>query len=169
VASNLLVLLAMAGTARATEVGSTRTVGLGVAIGEPTGLVGKLFLSPENAVDAGISFVSAFSRCRSMGEYRFCSGDTTIALHGDYLWQFNLVDETVKLDWHFGAGGRVWLFAANDDANDFMLAARMPFGLNLTFDEPEFLEVFLELSPALLLIPAIGFDVQPCLGVRFYF
>jgi hypothetical protein len=45
----------------------------------------------------------------------------------------------------------------------------MPVGVDLMFRKPDFLEVFLELAPALYLVPGVGLDIEAFLGVRFYF
>ena len=50
-----------------------------------------------------------------------------------------------------------------------LIFARMPVGLDLTFNKPEFLEVFMEVAPALLLVPEIDLELEAFLGVRFYF
>lgn len=154
--------------AEATEVGNARRFGLGFAIGEPTGLVAKWFLSERNALDAGVSFHS-WGRCYSDKRWQNCDGRTHMSFNLDYLWQMNLVRSTVKLDWHIGVGGRVWFFSSDSRYNELALAARMPLGLDLTFQNPEFLEVFFELSPAFYVLPGQGLNIEPVLGVRFYF
>jgi hypothetical protein len=165
----LLAVVLAGAPAGATEVGNARVAGLGFAIGEPTGIVGKYFVGPENAWDAGLSFFSAFGNCRTGNKWESCSGQLNIAVNVDYLWQYNLLDAEVKLDWHFGGGGRIWLFSGDERASNLAAAVRMPLGFDLTFRNPRFVEVFLEFSPALYILPAIGFNPEPAIGVRFYF
>jgi hypothetical protein len=45
----------------------------------------------------------------------------------------------------------------------------MPVGLDLGFRKPSFLEVFLELAPAVYIVPGVYLDLEAFLGVRFYF
>ncbi len=154
--------------ASATEVGRSRDFGLGFAFGSPTSLVGKVFVGGENAIDFGLGFWSYGFRCsRRYDDRRFCDDAAfdVISLNADYLWQYPLVTgAAANLDWHIGAGGRVWV-----GDGGFAAAARMPVGLDLTFRKPSFLEVFLELAPALYVVPGIGLDIEAFLGVRFYF
>ncbi len=159
----------IAAPASATEVGNSRRFGLGFGIGEPTGIVAKGFLNNQNAIDAGVAFRSWWGRCYARDQWERCDGRTHLSFNLDYLWQMNLVRSTVKLDWHIGVGGRMWFFSSDSRYNDLALAARMPLGLDLTFQNPSFLEVFFELSPALYLVPGTDFDIEPVIGVRFYF
>ncbi len=160
-------------TAHATEVGNGRDFGLGFALGRPSSLVGKVFLGGENALDFGLGFSSFGSNCWDRDGDRYCDNRwrfNHITANVDYLWQDEIVRGTgAKLDWHIGVGGRIWLY--EDGYNDGLaLAARMPVGLDLTFPKPDFLEVYLELAPALYVFPSVGLDlVEAQLGVRFYF
>ena len=54
VAASLLAIFAQ--SAEATEVGYNRKFGLGVVIGAPTGLTGKVWIAPTNALDFGLGF-----------------------------------------------------------------------------------------------------------------
>ena len=136
-AAVLLASLAAAGNASATEVGGRRPLGLGFAIGSPTSLVGKYFLNRENAVDFGLAFWRYGHACTDAGPASTCNDFGYVGVVGDYLWQDTLARGTAQLDWHIGAGGRFWV---GDQAYDHRVAlfARMPVGLDLTFDRPNF-------------------------------
>jgi len=149
--------------ASATEVGRGRDFGLGVAIGSPTSIVGKYYLSQENAIDFGLGFWTYGWGC---GRHGYCDGRSfdVITVNADYLWQDEVArGAKVNLDWHIGAGGRFW--AGGGTA----LAARMPVGLDLMFRKPAWLELFVEIAPALYIVPGVGLDLEGFLGVRFYF
>lgn len=151
-------------SAHATEVGRGRDFGLGVAFGNPTSIVGKYFVGPNNAWDFGFGFWTYGWGCNDRG---FCDGRSfdVVTLNVDYLWQEPLVvGSKANLDWHIGAGGRIWV-----GGGDPSVAARMPLGLDLTFRRPSFLEVFLELAPAVYVVPGLHLDLEAFLGVRFYF
>ena len=145
----LAILAAVPQAAQATEVGTSRAFGLGVQLFDPTALIGKAFLDRNDAIDFGIGFWG---------------------FHVDYLYEENIVDTVVRLDWHVGAGGRMayWHHAnyANRDVGFF---ARVPIGLDLAFRRPRWLEVYLEIAPGLWLYPPVDFDVDVGLGVRAYF
>jgi hypothetical protein len=164
----LVVLLRESSFAQATEVGRGRDFGLGLGFGSPSGIVGKVFAGPTEALDFGVSFRNYGYGC---GRRHGCGNDH-LSVHADYLWQENLLMQgNVVLDWHIGAGARVWFFDYNDnnDDNDLAVAARMPVGIDLMFRRPSFLEVFFEIAPSLWVIPFQDVDIESTLGVRFYF
>ncbi len=149
--------------AEATEVGQGRDFGIGVAIGSPTSIVGKVFVGGGNALDFGFGFWSY--GCNDGDGYCGDGDLDVVTLNADYLWQDAIVGGSkANLDWHIGVGGRVWI-----GGGDPAIAARMPVGLDLTFRKPAFLEVFLEIAPAVYVVPGLDVDIEAFLGVRFYF
>ena len=168
--ATLGLALGLTGVARATEVGLRRPLGLGFAIGSPTSIVGKYFLNSENALDFGLSFWRYRNGCYDRNGQLYCDTFGRMGIGGDYLWQEPLALGTAKLDWHIGAGARLWVF---DDYYNHgtALEARMPIGLDLTFARPPFLEVFVEAAPAIYLVPFYdsGLDFEALIGARFYF
>lgn len=161
----------LVGAAQAdTQVAQGRDAGIGFSVGDPTGIVGKLYVGPENAIDAGISFYSVWGgHCRDRDEFRGCSGHQQISINADYLWQYNLLSGTARLDWHIGPGARVWLWSGSENADNLALAARMPVGLDFMPAKPDMLEVYLEFVPSFYVAPFAGFYLGAALGVRFYF
>ena len=159
------LLAAIGGKADATEVGYGRKFGLGIVIGDPTGLTAKLWIAPTNALDFGLGFwgYGVNNRCFDNGtcpRYGYNNGTFNM----DYLWQSNIVRGQAQLDWHIGAGGRLWV-----GGGDASVAARMPVGLDLTFRKPSFLEVFLEIAPVFYFAPGTFLAMEGGLGVRGYF
>ena len=174
-----IICIGFARASGATEVGNQRTFGLGFALGSPSSLVGKVFVGAGRAIDFGVSFAGygyGYSRggCWDGRKYVNCRGDyDQLGLHADYLWQENLVHGQVTLDWHIGAGARMWILDQRNYADDgdgtVALAARMPVGLDLMFHKPSFLELFFEIAPSIYIIPGTNFDIEAALGARFYF
>lgn len=155
--------------AQATEVGKSKTFGIGFAVGDPMSFVGKIFINENNAVDFGVGFFRLWSGCRTEDGARICGGFGSVTFNADYLWQFKIVEgRSAKLDWHIGAGGRIWL-ADSDRNQDLSIAGRMPVGIDLTFARPDFIEVYLEVAPAMYVFPTFGVGPEGNLGVRFYF
>lgn len=139
-----LILLAAPGGLRAQKAGD---VGVGVILGDPTGLSGKYWLDDRNALDAGLGF----------------SGD--FALHADYLrhiWDLWPQPVKGKLPAYLGLGARL---EASDDPE---------FGIRAVGGTAYWLprhpiEVFLEIAPVFRLAPSadVGFDAG--IGLRYYF
>jgi hypothetical protein len=130
--------------------------GLGVIIGDPTGISGKDYLNKERAVDGALGW--------SSGGFH---------LHGDYLIHkpnvFQIDRYPVNL--YYGLGARFISWKDNrphheDDKSSF--GPRAPVGLNLNFNDPA-IEVFVELALVLEVIPSTDADVDFGIGGRFYF
>jgi hypothetical protein len=171
VAASLLAIFAQ--SAQATEVGYNRKFGLGVVIGAPTGLTGKVWVAPTNALDFGLGFYGYgfANRCFTDNNGNvICErgGYNWATVNMDYLWQSNIVRGQAQLDWHVGAGGRLtWIGNCNGDCA--RIGARGAIGLDLMFNNPSFLEVFFEIAPVFVLVPGLWLDIEGGLGVRFYF
>jgi hypothetical protein len=165
--------LGSARPAQATEVGTSRTFGLGLEFGDPFAIVGKLFIGGGNALDFGIGFGGyGYARCRDVDGRHYYCGDRfghDISFHGDYLWQDGLVhDSNFKLDWHIGVGARI-IFESAFDRAYVDLIARVPIGLDATFTKLRRLEVFAEFAPGLVIVPPLWFDLDLGIGFRIYF
>jgi hypothetical protein len=138
--------------------------GLGLMVGEPTGLSAKAFLADSHAVDAALSWSFV---------------DDALYVHADYLLHFpglfgRGMPGAPRHQWlpYVGIGGKVLL---RDDRqhpkgeeNRNRLGARVPFGL--AWHPPRVpIDVFLEVVPSLVLLPETDFDLDAGLGVRYYF
>lgn len=143
------------GTSHAQSSGSSaqpsKHIGIGIIVGEPTGVDLKWFLSEDNAVE----FAAAWS----------LSGNNNLHLQGEYLFHnYGLITvEKGKLPLFFGVGGRL-IFRENQDN---ILGIRIPVGLAYEFDAP--FDVFVELVPILDLTPDTDFDLEAAIGGRFWF
>ncbi|MDZ4084630.1 MAG: hypothetical protein U1E10_16935 [Bdellovibrionales bacterium] len=135
--------------------------GLGIVIGDPTGLSANYMLSAERSVDAAVAW--------SFGRY------PGFEIHADYLWHrpnlFRI--EQVSFDWHYGIGGRLISTderdASNRPVNDrTYFGPRIPIGISTDFNKSTF-ELFSELALVMNLIPATNFDFDFGVGVRVYF
>jgi hypothetical protein len=164
----IVLALLGAGRAQATEVGGSRTFGLGFQFPAPTAIIGKLFIGHGNALDFGVGFGAPdYYHCRP--HYDCGAYGHYISIHGDYLWQDNLVRQgNLKLDWHIGAGARFAVENAFGHGYP-VLIGRMPLGLDFTFSRPSFLEAFIELAPGIMIVPPLYFALDAVIGVRFYF
>ncbi len=124
-------------------------VGLGVIVGEPTGISFKRWTGDRNAVDGALAW--SFK------------DPEALHIHADYLWHFMdviQVDEG-QLPLYVGVGGKIRF------ADDFNLGIRVPFGITYLFEGAP-LDVFLEVVPILDLTPATDFDFNAAIGIRYY-
>jgi hypothetical protein len=176
VALVILVQLCAVGTAGSTEVGYSRKYGVGFVLGDPTGLSGKVWIGPTNAIDLGVGFYGyGFRRhCpRGRDGLPVCGrhwGRSTISLNVDYLWESKLFERSAaQLDWHVGAGARAFFLGDPCAFDCWAIGARAPLGLDVTFTRPSFLEVFLELAPVFYVAPSPFLALEAGLGVRGYF
>ena len=130
--------------------------GLGVIIGEPTGLSAKLWTSGSTALDFGLGW-SVFDNHDDSG--------TRIHFHMDYLWHsWNAINSAQRFPLYYGIGGR---FNSHED-NDGSLAVRGVLGIAWLPHNPP-LDLIIEVAPSLELTPSSGFGIDAAIGVRYYF
>lgn len=124
--------------------------GLGIIIGEPTGLSVKYWTSSNSAFDGALawSFVD----------------EAAFHIHVDYLLHnFDLIKVPEgRLPLYYGIGGRI---KASDNAR---IGVRVPVGLAYLFSGAP-VDVFLEVVPILDLAPKTAFKINAAIGGRFYF
>jgi len=144
----LLVALALIGGPASAR---DRDFGLGIVIGEPTGVSGKLWLSKTTAIDG----VAAWS-------FR---DEAAFHVHGDFLiHDFNLLKvDKGSLPVYYGIGGRMKF-----ESDDSRVGARVPVGLAYIF-EGRRVDLFFEIAPLLDLVPDTDFWINGGIGVRYFF
>ncbi len=135
-----------------------RGVGVGVIIGEPTGLSAKVWTSPSTAV----ALAAAWS----------FSGRDAVHFHADYLLHnFKLLGPP-ELPVYYGLGSRLKLRGGkrsdDDDDGDILLGVRVPVGIAYHFPGAP-IDIFVEIAPILDLVPDTDFSLNAALGARFYF
>ena len=154
----LCVFLAVHGS-----VAQDRGFGLGVILGEPTGLSAKLWTSPINAFDFGLGWSVGGDR---LGNYNgHYDGRGRMHFHMDYLWHaFHAIESSERFPLYYGIGGRINTGAGYDGS----LAIRGVFGIEwMPHNTP--VDVFLELVPSLQLTSSTGFGMDAGLGARYFF
>ena len=141
---------------------SEKNIGLGVMVGEPTGISFKAWTSSTTAFDAGLAWS--------------LEGRDAVHIHADYLWHnFDVFDGDIdpgQLPLYYGIGGRIVLIdddrGPNDDDDDVILGVRVPVGINYLFEDNP-IGLFLEVAPIINLVPSTDLDIDAALGARFYF
>lgn len=126
--------------------------GLGVIVGEPTGIAFKGWLSTTTALAGGAAWSFA--------------DDSNFAFHLDYLvHQFTWIDVSKgELPVYFGVGGR---FKIRDNADD-SVGIRIPIGVDYLFEESP-IDAFFEIVPIVELTPETEFRLNAAIGARFFF
>jgi len=132
--------------------------GLGVIVGEPTGLSAKGWTGSSSAID----LAAAWS----------FSGESALHLHGDFVWhKFDLIDVSEgELPLYYGIGMRVKFSDGGDNNDDDVtVGMRIPVGLDYLFGGGTPLDVFLEVVPIVDLVPDTDVTLNASLGLRYWF
>lgn len=147
---SILIFMLMSLLASDTVKAQQSGFGIGVIIGEPTGISAKLWTENSAAFDAGIAW--------SLEDERH------MHLHGDFLFHRSNIAgiKKGKLLPYYGIGGRVQFGEKNK------VGVRVPFGINYVFERSHF-DVFLEIVPLLDIVPASEFDLDGAIGIRYFF
>ncbi len=133
--------------------------GLGIVLGEPTGISGKYRQSAQRGIQGGLAW----------------SFDSYMLLFGDYLFSFpgafgSKTRFVSQLSPYIGIGGT--MFFGNNvrprSNSSFGLGIRIPLGLEWNPGDPP-LGVFVELAPGLGLVPGTFGFLQGGIGIRYYF
>jgi hypothetical protein len=151
---------------------ANKTFGLGLELGEPSGLTGKYFLSDAAALDFGLGWI-----------YRHYYYGDGVHLYGDFLWHpTSLVSsDAFELPFYVGVGLRFWDFEYCDDRvcgyGGSALGIRVPFGIAFDFNNAP-LDIFIQLVPVLDFVSGDYYDrrrnrahfgVDLSVGIRFWF
>jgi hypothetical protein len=145
------------GTARAEDKG---VFGIGLIVGEPTGVCGKYYLGNDTAIDgaAGAAFLGR-----------------GVQVHSDFLWHPWVLDskESFALPVYLGAGLRILNHdASGEDEDHVRIGLRIPAGIVFDFTKIP-LDVFAEVA----LVgdyhtagdASFGIDFNGGAGARYYF
>jgi hypothetical protein len=147
-----LAVLLIAGFVHSPVMAQGGPFGLGIILGEPTGISGKLNISKRNAIDGAVAWS--------------LKDDNDLHIHGDYLYHNYswIIPETGELPVYFGIGGRIKVRDKHDDE----IGIRFPIGMEYIFESAPF-DVFLEAVPIMNLAPETEFDINAAVGGRFFF
>lgn len=140
-----------------------RKFGLGLIVGEPTGISAKLWTSPVNAFDFGLGW--SYGGDRVGRYYGYYNGGQRVHFHMDYLWHsFDAIRSTERFPLYYGVGGRLNSGAGYNDS----FAVRGVFGIAwLPRRTP--IDIFVELVPSLQLTYYTAFAIDAGVGIRYFF
>ena len=151
---------------------ANKTFGLGLELGEPTGLNGKYFVSESGALDFGVGWI-----------YRHYYYGDGLHLYADYLWHpISLVSASAfEMPFYIGGGLRYWDFDYCYQRvcgyGGSAIGIRVPFGIAFDFNNVP-LDIFVQLVPVLDFLNGDYYDryrdrshfgVDMSVGIRFWF
>jgi hypothetical protein len=153
------VTLLTTATISTAQAQTSEMFGLGVILGDPSGLSGKMKWDAAHSVDMAL----AYSSGRRNG----------LQLHADYLWDRARTWGTTEgpIDMYYGLGGRIITYNNRHDNRDESLISIGPrgsIGVNFNINNPN-LEFFGELAAILELAPSVGVDLDAGIGCRIRF
>lgn len=144
----MTLLLVPVNTSAQANQNNSRNFGLGLMLGEPTGVSVKSWFNHKSAFDIGAA-------------WSLTGRNEALHLHADYL-RHSWFNNTDGLAFYYGLGARV-IFS-----EDATAGVRVPLGLNYVFGSIPF-DLFVEAVPIL----DIGIDLElagnGAVGIRYYF
>lgn len=130
----------------------SRPFGLGIMLGDPSGLNGKYFLNSKNAVEVGLG-VGVFGN------------ENSLALHIDYLYHNEeLIQSSEKFVVFYGFGMRI----RSKEEAEFGMGVRGIIGLSWVSQTVP-VDIFVQVAPVFKLLPATKFGIDGALGARYFF
>lgn len=146
------LILFTAGLICSSAQAQNRGFGLGIILGEPTGLSGKLWTGGNTAIDGAVAW--SFEK------------EASTHVHGDVIFHnFSFNPPEIRkgsLLLYYGIGGRIKF----EDKSK--VGIRVPLGINYLFPRAP-LDFFLEIVPILDLAPSTDFSMNGAIGFRYFF
>ncbi len=124
--------------------------GLGIIIGEPTGISAKMWTRKDGAICLAAGW--------SLEEQKY------INIQGDYVFHnFSLIKvEKGKLPVYYGIGVKI---VTKDETK---VGIRVPIGIDYIFHNAP-LDIFFEIAPLIDIVPETEPYINVALGIRFFF
>lgn len=132
------------------------TNAIGVVLGDPTGVSGRMSLDANHSIEGALAFTSS----KYDGTH----------IHGTYLWDRarSFASNGGPIDLYYGLGIRLISIHEGKYDGDIALGPRAPLGLIYNFNNPN-LELFGEISLALDIAPKTDVDLDVGIGLRVRF
>ena len=130
--------------------------GMGIAVGAPTGVTGKLWLEDWTAVQ--------FSFGGALGQYN------DVGATADYLFQFrpfDVGDPEVSVQVHIGPGIHVGGNTAAEWTGRWLIGPRGVGGFSIMKRDMPF-DLYMEIAPTIYLVDGAGWSMNGQIGLRHY-
>ena len=143
----LLLVGLLIGVASAADSEQSHEFGLGIVLGEPSGLNAQFYWGPQTAIDVTAAW--------SFHDWFMVAGDFQV---------YNYVlDSPREWNWYYGLG--TYLALPKNDHGSF--GVRIPLGLRYHVPH-SVVDVWAEVDPALKLVDKTAADLQGGIGVTFW-
>lgn len=149
-----------------TDIGTENPCGLGVSVGQPTGISGKCYIAGRRfGWDALLA-------------YQFYNGGSGLLYaHSTAQWHPSelLDEEWGNISWYVGVGPYLGVWSSNTPApyvgsggSGLIVGVRAPIGLSFDLaDLP--LQIFTEVALSVGIVPVTRYGLGGGIGVRYYF
>jgi hypothetical protein len=133
--------------------------GVGVIVGEPTGITLKHWVAPRRAFDAAAA-------------WSFADGES-FQLHADYLFhRFDALEPEPggRTALYYGLGARIRFDEERSGQNhddETTLGIRVPVGVDFYLGESR-LTLFIEFVPVLRVAPSTELNLNAAMGIRYF-
>lgn len=129
-----------------------RDTGIGIMLGEPTGISIKHWVNENDALNFGLA-------------YSFITGESKFSFHMDYIKHTgNFFDTEEDIPLYYGFGFR-YKFIEGKKSN---LGARGVIGV-VWINKELPIDIFFEIAPVFDLIPSTSLGIDLAIGSRYYF
>ena len=126
--------------------------GLGIVLGDPSGLSFKGYVGPTMAIDGAVGYGVI--------------NDGHLSAYVDFLWEWQMTSwERADLALYVGVGPKIGQFFHHDELR---VGARAPVGVSFQFSRVP-LDFFVEVAAGLWFIDHVDFDLDAGLGLRYWF
>lgn len=137
-------------------------IGVGLLLGDPLGISGKMWISKEMAFDGVIS-VSAVRPFYVHADYLLHNYELLKAQEKESRLKSAVKDpKATDFIFYYGAGA----YASYWSSGAIGIGARLPVGIEYLVNP---FDIFVELAPTFSLTPSMGLSIYGGIGVRFNF
>jgi len=137
-------------------------LGLGVMIGDWSGVTGKYWVSSGMAVGFGVGAQVGPTTVNASGDKE--NSGTIVRIYGDFLLHSpDAIQSTEEFPVHYGLGAYLNTGGLGDDE----FGARLVLGLAYQVQQAP-LDLYFDLVPYLQLDPSVGFGLAAVVGMRYF-
>jgi hypothetical protein len=147
--------------------------GLGIILGNPSGLSAKIPVGGDNSINAIFgynSYRNNWGDCNPPGPGNNCYDDGSVFIGADYIfYNYNLIRVSRgRLPLYYGPGLNASFWDAPAGEDGVRVGIRIAVGLEYQFATAPF-DIFFEIAPGINVVPNTDGYVMAGIGTRFFF